>query len=219
MTLTLRARNLFRAIVQRHGPNFAKRYLWNREFSSGRWDCLDKTGDERLQTELEKYARHGHILDLGCGSGTASVDLAPAAYSTYTGIDISDVAVQKAKERAYKAGRAESNEYYQSDIVTYVPARQYQVIIFGDSIYYVPHNQIDELLKRYSEYLATDGVFLVRIHDENGKHRRILETIESHYHVVERNSRAIDGAQACVVAFRPASTDEAQQQRESATRG
>src|SRR5580693_6732087 len=115
MNLTLKVRNRLRAVVQRYGPNFAKRHLWNHEFSSGRWDCLDRTPDERIQAKLEKFARCGAILDLGCGSGTASVDLASATYSSYTGIDISDVAVRKAKDRARAAGRADRNEYYQSD--------------------------------------------------------------------------------------------------------
>jgi SAM-dependent methyltransferase len=203
-TMRLKARNLLRAIVQKYGPRFAKKHLWNREFSSGRWNCLDNTGDARVQIQIEKYADHGHILDLGCGSGTTSVDLNPATYSSYTGVDISDVAVQKAKTRAREAGREHSNEYFQSDILTYVPVRQHKVILFGDSIYYVPQGQISELLRRYSAYLTKDGVFLVRIHDESGKHRRILETIENSYRVVEKDVRVIDGAELSVVVFRPA---------------
>jgi SAM-dependent methyltransferase len=208
MTLIKKGRNRLRAVVQRYGPKFAKRYLWNREFSSGRWDFLDSTADERIQSKLEKFARSGNILDLGCGSGTASVDLPPAAYSTYTGIDISDVAVQKAIERARAAGRADRNEYYQSDIVTYVPTRKFQVIIFGDSIYYIPHDQIDELLNRYSKYLENKGVFVVRIHDESGKHKPILEIINSHFQIVEKDVRATDGAEVSIVVFQPISAEQ-----------
>jgi SAM-dependent methyltransferase len=208
MSLTLKVRNRIRAVVQRYGPNFAKRYLWNHEFASGRWDCLDRTPDERIQAKLKKFARCGAILDLGCGSGTASVDLAPAAYSSYTGIDISDVAVRKAEERARAAGRANRNEYYQSDIVTYVPARKYQVIIFGDSIYYIPHDQIADVLKRYSKYLENDGVFVVRVHDESGKHKPILETINFHFHMVETDVRVVDGAEVSIVVFQPISTEQ-----------
>jgi SAM-dependent methyltransferase len=208
MNLIQKGRNRFRAIVQRYGPDFAKRYLWNHEFSSGRWDCLDSTPDERIQAKLEKYARCGPILDLGCGSGTASVDLASAAYSSYTGIDISDVAVRKAKGRARVAGRADRNEYYQSDIITYVPTRKFQVVVFGDSIYYVPHDQIDDLLKRYSKYLENEGVFVVRIHDESGKHKRILETINLHFHIVERDVRIVDGAEVSIVVFQPISVEQ-----------
>jgi len=208
MSLIQKGRNRLRAIVQRYGPNFAKRRLWNHEFSSGRWDFLDRTPDERIQSKLEKFARHGNILDLGCGSGTASLDLAPAAYSIYTGIDISDIAVRKAKERAQEAGRADRNEYYQSDIVTYVPARKYQVIIFGDSIYYIPHDQIADVLKRYSRYLENEGVFVVRVHDESGKHKPILETINSGFRVIETDVRVTDGAEVSIVVFQPISAEQ-----------
>lgn len=206
MSLTQKMRNVSRALVQRYGPKPIKRYLWNREFAAGRWDCLDKTGGERGHAQIEKYAANGHILDLGCGSGTTSVELNPAAYSRYTGVDISDVAVQKAKDRAREAGRADRNDYYLSDIATYMPKEKYEVILFGDSIYYVPHNQLDALLKRYSEYLSENGVFVVRMHDTSGKHRRIVDAIESHYQLVEKDSRAVDQSTACVIVFRPVST-------------
>lgn len=199
----MKMQNILRALVQQYAPKSAKKYLWDHEFSSGRWNFLDKIGDERGHPQIEKYAAKGHILDLGCGSGTTSVELDATAYISYTGVDISNVAVEKAKIRAQEAGRESRNAYHQSDIFTYIPQRKYEVILFGDSIYYFPHNQVHLLLMRYSKYLASDGVFLVRMFDANGKHGRILEIIESHYQVCEKELLKKDSAEACIIAFRP----------------
>jgi SAM-dependent methyltransferase len=206
MHLAQKARNVLRGLVQRYGPEKAKRQLWNGEFSTGRWNCLDQSGDESVHLQMEKYANGGGVLDLGCGPGTTSLELNPAAYSFYTGVDISDVAVQKARARAQELGRADRHEYCQSDILTYVPTRQYDVILYGDSIYYVPPRRIASMLARYSTYLTKDGVFIARMFDVSGKRQHILDTIESHFDVVEKHLH--EQTQVCVIVFRPASEQE-----------
>ena len=199
----MKAQNVFRALVQAYGPKSAKRYLWNREFAEGRWDFLDKTGDDTARIKIEKYAREGHILDLGCGSGTTGLELDVHKYTSYFGVDISEVAVEKAKIRARELGRDAVNKYCAADILTYVPNQQFDLILFGDSIYYIPYAQISSLLKRYSSYLVTGGAFLVRIHDVSGKHARILETIENTYAVIEKDLRPSNGPVTCIAVFRP----------------
>jgi 2-polyprenyl-6-hydroxyphenyl methylase/3-demethylubiquinone-9 3-methyltransferase len=188
-------------MVQSYGPKSAKRHLWNEEFATGRWNFLDQAGEQSVHGTLEKYAGNGSILDLGCGSGTTSVELNADSYSLYTGVDIADVAVEKATARAQEAGRAGRNEYFQSDILTYEPARPYDVILFGDSIYYVPFSRIAAMLKRYSAHLTSRGVFVARIFDVSGKHQRIIDIIESHCETIEKQ---IGGkTNTCIIVFRP----------------
>src|SRR5437870_1451228 len=99
MYLLQKIRNVSRGLVQLYGTERMKRVLWNSEFSGGRWSCLDNTTGDCLYPYVEKYARNGNILDLGCGSGNTGVELDPAAYRHYTGVDISDAAVEQAKKR------------------------------------------------------------------------------------------------------------------------
>jgi len=201
MRLAERARNAMRGMIQKYGPNFAKQRLWDSEFSAGRWNCLETTGDDRVHVQIEKYANRGAILDLGCGPGTTGFELDPATYTAYTGVDISDVAVQNARRRAVAAGRAERHEYCQSDIVRFVPARKYDVIFFGDSIYYIPPRSIVPMLERYAGCLTERGIFIARMFDVSGKHRYILNTIEQNFEVAEKWSSNQDVT--CLVAFRP----------------
>jgi 2-polyprenyl-3-methyl-5-hydroxy-6-metoxy-1,4-benzoquinol methylase len=201
MYLAEKVHNVVRGLVQRYGPQTLKRRLWNAEFSAGRWDYLDKKGQDSVHHEIEKYANQGAVLDLGCGWGNIGIELKPSAYSFYTGVDISDIVIEKARNKAISTGRADRNEYRQSDILTFLPERQYTVILFGDSIYYVPLAQIIPLLKRYSQYIDNAGVFIVRIFDARGKLRRIVDLIESHFEVVDKNSP--EDMNACIVVFRP----------------
>lgn len=199
--LAEKMRNVVRGLAQRYGPPSVKRHLWNREFSTGRWACLESTLGESAHSQVEKYANYGGILDLGCGPGTISVELDPEKYSFYTGVDISDVAIQKGRRRAQEAGRADRNEYCQCDILTYTPTQHYDVILYGDSIYYIPNRQIAPMLRRYSMYLTGGGVFISRIFKVSGKLQHILDIVESHFDVVEKHIH--EQTQMCIIVFRP----------------
>lgn len=199
--LAQKIRNAVRGLVQRYGPASLKRHLWNREFSTGRWTCLERTVGEGVHLQVEKYANRGGILDLGCGPGTISVEVNPETYSFYTGVDVSDVAIQKARTRSHEVGRADRNEYCQSDILTYTPTRQYNVILYGDSIYYIGNRQIAPMLCRYSTYLTKHGVFIARIHDVSGKLQHIIDIVESRFDVVEKHIH--EQTQTCIIVFRP----------------
>lgn len=193
------ARSALRALLQAYGPEIVKRRLWDVEFSKGRWDCLDRTSDDCVYPYLERYANNGSILDLGCGSGSTGNELDTAAYERYVGVDISDVALAKAQQRTEENRRTDRNRYCQSDIFSYVPSQQFDVILFRDSIYYVPRRQLTAMLQRYAEYLKEGAVFIVRMADGD-KYLDIVETIETHFAVVEKH-RA-DDPRAVVLIFR-----------------
>ncbi len=118
-----------------------------------------------------------------------------------TGVDISDVAIDKAMARAREAGVADRREYRLSDILTYVPERQYNVILFGDSIYYMPFGRIASTLSRYGTHLSAESVFVVRLFDVSGKRRQIVDIIESHFFVVEKHENK--HTHVCKIVFRP----------------
>lgn len=201
MSFTLKARNFLRGALQKYAPEFAKQCLWNFEFSAGHWNFLDSTGDERVHVQIEKYANGGTILDLGCGSGTTGLEVEPQAYSEYLGVDISDIAINKARCRAADAGRSDRNVYCQSDILSFTPSRKYDVIFFGDSIYYIPSRFISPMLHRYANYLSKRGVFIARMFDVTGKHHHILNTIERDFDIAAKCFSTKD--QSCLLTFRP----------------
>jgi 2-polyprenyl-3-methyl-5-hydroxy-6-metoxy-1,4-benzoquinol methylase len=201
MRLARTVRNILRASLQKYGSEAAKRRLWNDEYATGRWNCLDNSGDRSAYLLVEKYANKGGILDLGCGTGTMGIALTREAYSFYTGLDLSDVAIDKAKQRALDNGCGDRNEFYRADILTYQATHKYKVILYGDSIYYIPQGKIVPMLERYSAFLADDGVFIARLFEASGKRLEIIDMIQTRFHVVE--SHLDQQTLAYLVVFRP----------------
>jgi SAM-dependent methyltransferase len=194
-------RNVMRGILQNYGAHRVKRYLWNGEYLEGRWDFIDKTPGDCVYPFIEKYAAKGSILDLGCGSGNTANELGSDAYSYYAGIDISDVAIDKAIRKTRQTGRSALAHYFQSDISHYVPARQFDLILFRESIYYLPGFKINAVLSRYSSYLNGGGVFVVRLIGWKAKHKPILDLIEKRFDVVEKCF--LEQPSVAVIVFRP----------------
>lgn len=213
--MTRKIRNVLRGLLQAHGARGVKRFLWNIEFSQGRWACLDSTPGDCVYQHLEQHTNGGSILDLGCGSGNTGNELDPAAYRRYVGVDISDVAINKARIRSRENRRAETNSYVQADIFDYVPTRKFDVILFRDSIYYIPHGKVPRLLDRYSNYLNEGGVFVVRMLNANGKYMTLLDTIDNNFQVVDRHMS--DDPKAIVIVFRPDNRVKPSPARPSAT--
>src|SRR5208282_1696992 len=158
--ISQRGKNFIRGRVQKWGWAGLKGRLWDREFAEGRWDFIEKTAGDPVYQCVGNYCKHGRILDLGCGSGNTGCELDDNAYHDYTGVDISEVALATARQRSNELQRAGKNRYFQSDILSYAPDQTYDVILFRESIYYVPEGRIKGMLERYSNYLKPDGVFI-----------------------------------------------------------
>jgi SAM-dependent methyltransferase len=167
MSLIDKLKNALRGCKQRWGSPQMKRCLWNEEFSNGRWGFIENTSGDIIYPIIEKYSRNGAILDLGCGSGNTGCELNPDKYSHYTGVDISDVAIEKAMKRSMANHRNNKNSYFQSDITTYTPSQKYDVILFRESIYYIPRLKIKPTLGRYANFLKREGIFVIRCHDQH----------------------------------------------------
>jgi SAM-dependent methyltransferase len=198
-----RVRNKARGLLLAHGNQRIKRSLWNAEFARGRWNDLARTVGDCIYPCLEQYGNDGSILDLGCGSGNTGTELDADTYHDYTGVDISDVAIDKAKQRTEECGRIGKNDFVQSDIFTYEPAKQFDVILFRESIYYVPGPEMKGMLDRYAEFLKPAGVFIVRLFSANGKCRGIVDFIEADFEIVEK--RISGPSESVVLVFRQAS--------------
>ena len=196
-----KAGNVWRATKQLWGGAETKRRMWDDEYGGGRWDHCARTPDAPVYRVVEEQCRNGSILDLGCGSGNTGNELNVGKYNDYTGVDISAVAVEKAAARSAEEGRAAKNRYVQGDIISHEPSKKYDVILFRESIYYVPGPKIKGMLDRYAGSLTERGVFVVDVgSNSTRKAGAILEIIERNYQVREKHSA--EGARGFVVVFR-----------------
>jgi len=199
MYISQRTKILVERFLQSYGPTSIKKLLWDREFSGTKWDFIDHTEGDCVYENLEKYARNGNILDLGCGPGNTANELAASAYQRYVGVDISQVALEKARRRTIVNGRAGKNTFVQGDFVNYEPIEKFDVILFRESMYHVPMGKIKHTLDRLSRYLKEGGVFIVRMYtadgDSGGKEKprptAMIRIMETEFEVVEK--RRYDG--------------------------
>jgi SAM-dependent methyltransferase len=205
MYIVQRTISLMRGFLMSYGPSAIKKRLWDEEFSGDKWNFIDNTVGDCVYPYLEKYARNGSILDLGCGPGNTANELAATAYRTYIGVDISEAALAKAARRTEASGRTSKNRFAQSDFLSYQPTERFDVVLFRESMYHIPPGKIKPILDKYSSYLTAQGVFIVRMYTSaNGKdkHRpmKMFDIIEEHFDVIEKAQDAKSGA--TVIVFR-----------------
>ena len=174
-------------IIKRWGDARTKQEIWDQEFQAGAWTYLDSTADDLVYGFIERYAKGGRILDLGCGAGNTGNELDPHSYAKYIGVDVSRVATDFATARSAQNDRAETNRYFCGDIANFVPPSHFEVILFRESIFYIPHRKIGRTLSRYRSYLADDGVFIVRMCSKS-KYKSIIRLIQNDFRVMETSS-------------------------------
>jgi SAM-dependent methyltransferase len=209
MYIVRRTLTFVQGFLTSYGPSSIKKKLWDRDFSSGKWDFIDDTAGDCVYPFLEKYANHGNILDLGCGPGNTANELTSDAYKTYIGVDISAAALEKAVRRTKENGRADKNSFVVSDFLGYAPTQDFDIILFRESLYHVPYGQVKPILDKYSKHLKTGGVFIVRLYagDERPgviKPRviRKMDLIKNNFDMVEYR-RFETAALPTVLVFRP----------------
>jgi SAM-dependent methyltransferase len=211
MRVVRRGMGLVSSFLLSYGPQVIKRRVWDKRFSTGQWNFIDHTVGDCVYPVLERYARSGSILDLGCGPGNTANELAADVYHSYVGVDISEEALAKAAARTEASARKEKNRFVCGDFLAYVPTEQFDIILFRESMYHVPLGRVKTTLDRYSPCLKEGGVFIVRLFAasrENDKSKSrptaMLGILESEFNVVEKLQSAEPG-RPTVVVLRPKS--------------
>lgn len=185
MTLLTTIYNKLRALAQNRGTPEMKRALWNKEFAAGSWNHLVDTQNDFVYGVIARYLRGGSILDLGCGVGSTGAELPVDGYRSYTGVDISDVALADARARAERLGRASTNLFIQSDIESYDPPNPLDVILLRECLYYIPKRQVPALLVKLARKLNPEGAILIRLFDRDA-YRDYIDIIGASVHIIEQ---------------------------------
>lgn len=209
-----RSLRFIRGALMAYGPTFLKKSFWDQEYSTTKWCFNDNTADDGVYPFLEKWARKGSILDLGCGSGNTSNELAASAYLNYLGVDISEVALAQARRRTEENGRASKNKFVQGELLGYMPSQKFDLILFRESMYHVPSGKVKAVLDHYAKYLTVDGVIIVRMcATKNGKPvprlAEMFRIIEAEFDVVDRGDLEVGRpGPGTVMVFRPRNRTE-----------
>jgi SAM-dependent methyltransferase len=211
MYIVQRTLTFVRGFIMSYGPSGIKKRLWDKEFSSTKWDFIDNTSGDCVYSHLEKYAQSGDILDLGCGPGNTANELSADAFRSYIGVDISEAALAKAVKRTAENGRSEKNSFVCSDFLGYMPTKELDIILFRESMYHIPYGQVLAILEKYSKSLKKTGVFVVRLYAGDHRPGKIKRRVKRKLDLIKREFDIVDSRQydtpglPTVLVFRPRS--------------
>jgi len=185
-------------ILKRWGSLRMRSKIWNDEFASGQWNYIDHTVTDPIYGLIEKHSNNGAILDVGCGTGNTSIELKAVKYTKYRGVDISQVAIDKAVSRSLEHGRHHVNSYACADMLSYVPDEKYDLIVFRECLWYVRRPQALAMLRRYAKFLKDQGKFLVSICPPAAQ-RQFAPIIEREFQLIEK---FVEERRGLIVVFR-----------------
>lgn len=143
----------------------SQRFKFNQQFEHGVWDGLKDIAELSRYSIIVGYTqfhcKQPHILDLGCGEGILQERLKYIGYSSYLGIDFSDVAVANCKHLENHNTRFEVGDLNKLNV-----AGTYDVIIYNESIYYLSNPEA--AIRALFAQLNDGGIFIFSIVDKHG---------------------------------------------------
>jgi SAM-dependent methyltransferase len=144
---------------------------WDARYSEGVGTMWSGRPNGRLAAEVAGLPP-GQALDVGCGEGADAIWLARSGW-TVTAIDISDVAVSRAREAGRLAGAAV--DWVCGDALqTPFPARSFDLL----SMQYpaLPKAAGEAVLRRLLDTVRRRGLLLAVYHDLDDEHREHMRS-------------------------------------------
>ena len=161
----------------------SQKYRFNQQYEKSNWEGLKGLGELGRYSIIVGYAYYffkaPSILDLGCGEGILQERLAATNYTSYLGIDFSEVAIANAKKLE------NSNTFFAvGDLNYYTAEGIYDLIIYNESLYYLSNPA--EVVSKLFPHLSKDGLFIFSLVDKHGKEQTGLwETLATILHLLE----------------------------------
>jgi trans-aconitate methyltransferase len=165
-------------LLTRFGGSALRRCSFDQYYKSGCWDYFETEHSMEMVEVVEKYANKGRVLDIGCGPGILASLLNSDSFEYYCGVDASPEAIARAQKR-----KNEKIDFEIGDIQNYKCRDKFDLIVFEESLYYVPFFR-RQLLKRYAQQLQPGGVFVVTVAHPN-RFRGMIKMIHKNFQIIE----------------------------------
>lgn len=155
---------------------------WDAEYSKRQWDYLGNISELARYSIITGYVSHikpnASILEVGCGAGLLFNRLKYLPYSKYTGIDISEKAIQDATKFS-----DEKTIFTTANGANFSDNAGYDIIIFNEALYYF--DDCISVLNHYKSMLNVGGYFIVSM--------VVGDISNSHWKKIEAGLNVIDG--------------------------
>jgi 2-polyprenyl-3-methyl-5-hydroxy-6-metoxy-1,4-benzoquinol methylase len=130
----------------------------DRQYSKGSWEYLRGVGELPRFSLVVGYAHHmkpnGKLAEVGAGDGILHERLDRSKYSSYLGMDISAVAIERLNDR-----RDAHNSFAVGDATVFTPPDRYDAVIFNEVLEYF--DAPADVVRRWVGFLAPGGVVIV----------------------------------------------------------
>lgn len=118
---------------------------------------VDEDGYPELVAALERFAPRGRVLELACGTGRWTEEL--ARYATeLTAVDASEEMLMATRARVART----DVRYVQADLFSWSPSDRYDVVFFSAWLSHVPPQRFDDFWELVATCLSKAGrVFVI----------------------------------------------------------
>jgi SAM-dependent methyltransferase len=135
--------------------------LWESQYRHGFWNYLSDADEVPRYSVLAGYLSYlkpgGSILDVGCGVGVLQERLIAGSYTRYVGLDVSEIAIEKASARS-----DDRTSFICAEAEGYVPREHFDAIVFNESLHYL-ESPLD-VFERYCHSLEPGGIALTSLY-------------------------------------------------------
>jgi 2-polyprenyl-3-methyl-5-hydroxy-6-metoxy-1,4-benzoquinol methylase len=138
-------------------------------------DARESVRYQAVRGLVEKYVRHGFVLDVGCSQGILQEGL---TYGRYVGIDSYAEPILRAAVKS-----DERTAFHHADGSSYVPDQPPDAVVLNEVLYYLPKPLA--VVSHYANLLAPGGVLIVSVYFRAWAMRRLLRQISSRLQLVE----------------------------------
>jgi len=141
-------------------------------------DARESVRYQAVRGLIEKYVRHGFVLDVGCSQGILQEGL---TYGRYVGIDSFAEPILRAAVKS-----DERTAFHHADGSSYVPDQPPDAVVLNEVLYYLPEPLA--VVIHYANLLAPGGVLIVSVYSRAWAMRRLLRQISSRFPLVESST-------------------------------
>lgn len=114
---------------------------------------------EMLRDALDRFAPRGHVLEIACGTGQWTLELARHPVAAITALDAAPEMIEIAKNKLRGDPRA---TFVATDIFDWRPSQRYDVVAFGNFLSHVPLGSFEAFWDIVARALTpAGGVFFV----------------------------------------------------------
>jgi SAM-dependent methyltransferase len=141
-------------------------------------DAKESVRYQAIRGLVEKYVRHGFVLDVGCSQGILQEGL---TYGRYVGIDSFAEPIQRAAVKS-----DERTAFHHADGSSYVPDQSPDAVVLNEVLYYLPEPLA--AVTHYANLLAPGGVLIVSVYSRAWAMRRLLRQLSLRLPLVESST-------------------------------